>query len=395
MGTIQFSPSAPAIQGPTPQTDFSVSTLFTSFTEPGATVETVQVGDVMLTKTTPGDYVETVEITVTPGAQCPTPSVVSTTPAVCIIGGSGEIQPLGTGFCSIDIQGPSGVRRVTEFVRKTPGIPEFTNPSQPVAGSLRRYLLDQQAAALSGVTPGSDSQRGSVGRNPWQVGGFGGVNPNNFLRAQGRPGMSPYPLDALDQILSSGTSWKAWISPHHFLTWRSHGSPSGPTWVAIGAEIIVEYSATPWNGTLCKLLPPDVHRWLPTVQAVGWYLPCWARLWHTYIGADNDVNAERGWVQPGNHGGTNPLPADDFRRPYQKVGTGTPSPMLNSGDSGSPLFTCINGQLVPIGHVAYQGIFGSWPYHNYRTEIDAAMASLNASGLFAAQTVDLSGFSTF
>lgn len=394
MAVIQFDPLAPVVRGPRAEEDYQVTRTLTQVFEGGSVTDVVQVGDVMFTRTGSTTVIESMDLSVSVGPQAEAPTLSSDTPAICTLVGN-SVVPITTGVCTISARTPSGHRRITEFVRREPWQAVLSNPSAPVAGSLRRYLLDQQAAALAGVTPGSDAQRGAVGRNPWQSGGFGGVNPSNFLRAQNKPGFDPFPLDALDQILSSGAQWKAWISPHHFLTWRGHQSSSGPTWVSIAGEIVVEYSASAWSGTLCKLLPVDYLRWLPTVSEVGWYLPVWARLWNTYIGNDGDTAAERGWVQPGNHGASNPLPAEDFRRPYQRVGSGTPAPIINGGDSGSPVFTAINGTLVPVCHIAYQGVFGSLPYHSYRNQIDAAMASLNASGLFTAQTVDLSAFTTY
>lgn len=395
MATIQFDPAAPPLRGVTQAEDYQLNVTYTSGTEGTAVVTEVPLGDVMVTQTTPPIAIEGIEVDVTLGASAVAPSVVSTTPETCRVESDGSVTTLSTGFCLLEANSPAGMRILQEFVRRTPGTPVYSNPSQPVVGSLRRYLLDQQLAAISGVTPGSDAQRSGIGKNPWVPGGFAGVNPNNFLRSQSRPGFAPFPLDALDQIINPAVQWKAWISPHHFLTWRGHGTGSGATWVSLNGETIIEYSATRWNGTLCKLLPSDFLRWLPTVASIGWYLPVWGRLWNTYIGADNDVNAERGWIQPGNHSLSNPFPADDLRRPFQRVGSGTPAPMLNGGDSGSPVFIGINGNLVPVCHVAYQGIFGSFPYHNLRTEIDNAMAFLNGSGIYAVQTVDLSAFTTF
>jgi hypothetical protein len=262
---------------------------------------------------------------------------------------------------------------------------------------LRKYLYDQQTAALAGVTAGSAAQR--VHATAYN-GGFSlsgsSVNATNFIRAQSKSGFTALPLDALDELLTGlggSAQWRAWISPHHFLTWRGHGSSSSAgNWVSIGGELVVEYSATAWTGALCKLLPAGWKTYLPDVidTTVSSDINLWTRHYNTY-----DVGADKRWVMPACVGNikSSPYALADARRPFQKASPD--SLMSTGGDSGSPAFCGINGALVLLGHtIGYGNVATLW-YGDYISSVNSAMATLNASGLYTAQTVDLSGFTSY
>jgi hypothetical protein len=254
---------------------------------------------------------------------------------------------------------------------------------------LRKYLYDQQIAALVGVTPGAAAQRAHINGAP----SYGAVNSSNFVRAQAQSGFDALPLDALDVLLAGpggNVDWKAWISAHHFLTWRGHGSVDGATWKSISGEIVVEYSADAWAGTLCKLLPANWRTYMPAVQDnLGTEINCWARMYNTYD------DTEHRWVMPVRVAYNNPYPTGDSRLPYQKTWPDHNPQMANGGDSGSPVFCGINGNLIILGHTAWLGNICSHFYADYITQINAAMAALNASGSYSVGTVDLSGFTAY
>lgn len=335
-------------------------------------------------------------------------TTLSETPEVCNVDANGAVTALvSSGTCSILISNKFTRRRFAQYISTIGNATLYDSISGYTAGSLRAYLYDQQVAALDGVTPGAATQRAGAYGNGIAAGlntvvamngSYGGPNTANFLRAQGKTGFAGFSLDLLDQVLDSGhngngAGWRAWISPHHFLTWRGHSASNGATWQAIQGEIIVEYSATPWTGALAKLLPSTYSSKMEILSQnwaeIGTGVSCWARLFNTY---DNksDATAERRWVMPVEMHRVNFL---DSRRDYQMfAANGT---MLNGGDSGSPIFCGIGGDLVMISHAQTQYNIGSLFYADYAEEINAAMAVLNGSGTYTIQTVDLSGFTTY
>jgi len=335
-------------------------------------------------------------------------TATSETPTVCTVDDSGKVSAVATsGTCSLVVSSQHTRRRFTQAIQTIGATTLYSSIASYSAGSLRKYLYDQQAAALVGVTPGATAQRAGVYGNGIAAGlntavamggSYGGANPNNFIRAQGKAGFAGLPLDLLDQILDSGHSgngagWRAWISPNHFLTWRGHGATDGATWRAIGGELIVEYSATAWTGSLAKLLPANYATKANLLSQnwanIGTGLSCWARLFNTY---DNkgDSTAERRWVQPVE---MHRCAFTDSRKTFQVFASnGT---LINVGDSGSPIFCGVAGTLVMLSHAQTLNNIGSIFYADYISEINAAMAALNASGTFTVQTVDLSGFTTY
>lgn len=343
--------------------------------------------------------------TQTPGA--PPITYESLTPGICTIDADGVTTMLADGTCTVEAKGRTGKRRYSQTMSTLGAATLYDSVQSIVAGSLRAYLRDQHVAALASVLPGSAAQRAHA--TPSSAGfttSGSSVNTANFLRAQTQPGFDPFQLDLLGEILvgvAGSAQWRAWITPNHYLTWSGHGSASitGQR-VSIKGEIVVEYSATPWTGPLCKLLPSTYATKLPTsLKQYGWpgqagslssAFHVWARLYNTY-----DVGADHRWVMPAEwHFGvfqqSSPL------RAYQKLSNGT---IANGGDSGSPVFVGIrepgntHATLVPIGITSYQAQVGGMTFVDNLTAIQAAVTLLNASGAFTVQTVDLSAFTTY
>lgn len=330
----------------------------------------------------------------------------SLSPAVCSVAPSGVVTPVAAGTCRVRATGKTGSRESSFAITQTGAGTVYTGTVSIKAGSLRKYLEGQQLAALSGVTPGSDEQRANATASDMGFGDGGAVNTNCFIRAQNKAGFDALPLEAVDEILAGGTNsarWRAWISPHHFLTWRGHNSTNGATWRSLDGEHVVEYSATAWGGgtaaRLCKLLPtnfkdylPDSARWSPN----GGYAPetnVWVRFYNTYLPGD------KRWVMPVRAGlyiwGQSPIYAEtDPRFPYARYSS-TTIKLANGGDSGSPVFVGINGTLVPLGITISQGAIPFQSFVNLIPQINAAMAELNASGNYTVQTIDLSGFTRY
>jgi hypothetical protein len=323
------------------------------------------------------------------------PIYESATPDVCSVNQQGIVTRVSDGTCGILVHANRDTRRIDSNITTVPGTLAYTGVLSFGSNSLRKYLWDQQLACFSGLTPGAGSQAAFDNTV---------VNANCLVRRTVAGYQRP-PLDALDQLLvgtggpaSNFHPWRAWITPHHYLTWAGHFPNTTPTATTRTiAELRVVYSATPWNGSLCKFLPANAgDTKLPPVSGVantiGSYIAAWARLRNVYVAGQSY------WVQPVNLGSINPVPVSDPRRPWQRLSsTGV---MATSGDSGSPIWTQINGDLVILNHVVMYGLaggggLGQSPYNMLLNQINTALGELNSSGLYTAQTVDLSGFSNF
>lgn len=407
---IEFGESAQSVRGLRQEEDFSFSLVYApTLTGTVTNLYGTVVGDLSYNGetalTTKGKYDISLEL----APDVVRPVLSSLHPSILTIDQDGVTTMVASsGTATVLMESPTGSRKTRIQITTSGGYNKYTEVVALQTGSLRKYLYDQQIAALAGVVAGASAQRAGVYGNGIAAGlntavamsgSYGGANTANFIRAQAKAGFAGFPLDLLDQVLDSGHSgngagWRAWISPHHFLTWRGHGASDGSTWRAINGEIIVEYSATPWSGTLAKILPSTFRNYMPICLATaqGTFIPVWARLYNTY---DNksDATAERRWVMPANF--TNlPFGSGDTRYTYQKQASGLVK-MANGGDSGSPVFCGINGNLVMLSHTAYQGSVGTLEYGAYLTQINAAMAALNGSGTYTVGTADLSGFTSY
>lgn len=394
---IVFDSSAPRLRGWSPEDDYSLSLIPSQETFGTDSAITTTIKDLTYAARTTSGTISKSNVAVTADSSNPAVQFTTDTPAVCAVDVLGRVSRLANGTCIVRARGQTGERLITQEITTVGGKTIYDAVTARATGSLRKYLYDQQIAALSGITPGPEAQRAhAVAFNEGFALSGSSVNTGNFIRAQGKAGFAALPLDALDELLvgaAGSAQWRAWISPHHFLTWRGHGSTSSAgKWVSISGEIVVEYSTATWAGTLCKLLPADWKTRLPDVaaDAVTRDINIFTRHYNTY-----DAGADKRWVMPACLGGMagSPYSATDARRPYQKVASA--GVMSTGGDSGSPAFCGINGTLVPLGHTAYYGSVCSFWYGDYISSINSAMATLNASGVYTAQTVDLSGFNTY
>lgn len=412
MTAITFNPSR-ALHGWKQEDDYSITLVPSTEIEEGAVSGSLTVKDQTYETVAGTATTSKSDCVALANAGNPAVTFESLTPAVCTVNSrTGVVSKVSNGQCTIESRGQTGRRRhvLTISTIGTTTIYEKVTAIDPL--SLRAYLRDQQLAAISGVTPGSASQRAHA--TPWGGGlsGDGGpVNVNNFVRAQNKPGFTALPLDALDEMIAhqsydsrESTQWRAWISPHHYLTWRGH--PSADTPIAVVGdhvrmlpqkEIVVAWSATAWTGTLCRLLPTDYERWLPPTllkpaMVAHTAISCWSRNLNTYITGDQR------WVLP-IQVWKGLFDANDPRYNFQKPYPGkVPEYMTTGGDSGSPAWVGINGYLVPIGHTAYAYSAATVHYAPVRSQIDEAMnllATQNSdplAGTYAALTVDLTGF---
>lgn len=390
---IVHSTSGPVIRGKTAAEDFVLVASPVSEPVGTGTTGSQTIRDLTYSTNTPPNSVNRSNVLVQslPPIQ---PVFGSATPAVCAVSQGGVTTRVADGVCGVLVTANGDTRRLDTTITTVPGVLAYTGVTAYDAGSLRQYLHDQQLAVLAGLSPGATTQRAF---------GTGGVGINaSCLVRRTAAGYDRPPLDVLDALLGTpGTApfaqWRAWITPNHFLTWYGHfsGAPTATQrWVD---EVCVEYSATPWTGALCRFLPADVFAaklpmpvGLPNV--LGSYISAWARMFNTY------ADGEQYWVQPVWWAGTNPVLAADPRRAWQRLSPA--GVMATGGDSGSPIWTQINGQLVILSHVVMYGLaggagIGQMHYHQRLSDFNAALAALNASGTYTVQTVDLSGFANF
>ena len=265
------------------------------------------------------------------------------------------------------------------------------NVTSFATGSLRKHIIDNMIASLTGVTRGGAAQSASR----WN-GSDDEFNTNMFLVGN-KTGYTAPATDILKQALWADdygdNNSKVWITPHHYLNFKTHGSPNGATWRVINGEIVVNYSPTRWNGTLARLLPANWKTYMPNLTTFGPYIPTFTRFKNNH--GDPAANGRGDLVQPGGiftntRQGTiasylAPLDAYQFRTSTGAIATG--------GDSGSPVFTIINGLYVAIGHVARGGMIATNNlsfYADHLTRIQEIVTLFNASGNFTIQTVNLS-----
>lgn len=392
---ILFDEVGTPIRGHVESDDYSISLVDATALLSAGTPHYEQVNDLTYTRVDGVGAIIKKNIVGVTALTNPKVTFSSDTPAVCSVDADGVVTRVANGTCTVTTSGKTGRRKVSQEISEdSTSASVYTAATITGVGSLREYLEQQQFAALAGVSPGYAEQRAHVGPNA--VVGFGTVNEMNFLlNSNGKAGYDGLPLDALREILAGPggyTSWRAWISPHHFITWKGHLPPeTAATWMRIGSEIVVEYSATRWDGALVKLLPPDAATYIPpqitgdlygqyfSIEniAVGTEICCWARLFNTYDGyANDDPLVEKRWLMPTRFIWHNPFSSGDIRRAYQRYMTSPTDWMVSGGDSGSPVFCGINGELVLLSHVRWSGTVGYDLYYRSVDSINAAMNSL-------------------
>ena len=409
MTTLQFTTGAQSVRGSVPAEDFAVvlgAVHTQSLSVPG-TASTPTIKDLTYQAVSAASSVAVQDVVVSNAATNPEVSLVSETPLVCEVDALGNVNYVTAGECSIIAQGQTGKRRITQELVVAGAATIYEDIISVGAGSLRKYLIDQQAAALADVAPGSSAQRAFSGLTTGGTGtaGNGGVNTANFIRAQAKAGFDALPLDALDALITEGADgrWRAWISPHHYLTWQSHYTTPATvvgSWIALPSlnsgrwEAVVKWSSAAWGGELCRLMPSNYRTYLPLQLGTHeTYIPIWHRAKNTFVTGD-----ER-WVMPADYVAS-PYSSSDPRSAFQRV-RAKDGALATGGDSGSPGFVGINGKLVAWGHTAWEGGVCTEAYHDHRAEIDAAMnllATQNSdptAGTYAALTVDLSGFTAY
>lgn len=198
------------------------------------------------------------------------------------------------------------------------------------------YLYAQQIAACSGLSPGVTTQRAYTD--------LGAANPSMFLK-QPRAGFDIFDTDSI--LIGSGTcSANVYISAHHYLvpcgTDHDAGLVETDTMKLIGS-FKMHYSVAPYTGTIAKFLPSNYAMYVGTSRL----LPAFARLENT------NIVGETQWVMPVNAFNlptTNQFLPDHPLFAWQQQYA--PYLMVAPGDSGSPVFCGIKGDLVLLSFVS-------------------------------------------
>ena len=113
----------------------------------------------------------------------------------------------------------------------------------------------------------------------------------------------------------------------------------------------------------------------------------------------SDAPANHSWIEPLMYSnGFISVPNDALMQKYFHAATGNAADVVQGGDSGSFIFTGINGTTVVLGEICCRGGIGDY-FSNGITAITAAMNWLAVANgdntIYAPQFVDLSGFTSY
>lgn len=334
----------------------------------------------------------------------------SETPSVATVNSVGQVSYVADGTAIIKgyVAGV-GSKKATQVIENTT---EQTNISVNAYGngSLRKYLSDQLNAVFNYATANLGGSTAALQRYA-----SGTPSAALFTELAGIAGWTPF-----DATIENGEDMSNyyWISPHHYIRgigW-AHNMSNYPAYgsnlVWVGIDIVVGYSATAWTGRIVKFLPVGWETYLPVhpesyINPISG-VPCFVRFANTYNGSNY-------WIEPVFCSVSEvAIPTDADLTPYLKTTGGI---IATGGDSGSPVFAGINGDLVLLGRVwGYGGTIdwygnyltaasrtgGTMSTHDVRTwaaDITTAMNNLasynNDATVYALQYADLSGFTAY
>ncbi len=385
MTVFRHSDTAPIVRGHNEQEAFNLSSVANNVATGEQLALTPTVKDITYAAHSGAGTRYSKNITSSYAANVQVPVFSSLTENVCTVDQSGAVTPLTNGTCTIQARNNTGTKAVTFSITSDASAETiYDSVTGYATGSLRKYLYDQQIAALAVITPGAAAQHD-------QTWGIGEANPNMFLYRTGVAGFTALPLDALKEIIISG---KFHITPRHYIQAAGHDTSSTDTYKFINFNSQMRYHSDEWTGSLCKILPDNFRTKLPDAVSgdnIGTSIPVWARLYNTY-GESTSY-----WTMPVNFNTGNPFPVGDSRRAYQRF-SASPETMATGGDSNSPVFCGINGELIFLSHVAYYSRVGDVGVFT-ESQINTAISELSAFyGYGTPQTVgvvDLSGFNSY
>lgn len=418
---LAYNPSGYVIRGPVPSDLPSVSV------QPSVTVVVAgQAGiidhkDGTFNGQTSPEAKTTSVVSVSPSDMFPGAVSLSIDPAdaaVCSIAGDGTINRTSNGICRLIASGAGLSRHLSINYEYATVSAYFDSVTSYKTGSLRKYLHEQQEAMFSGNTPGI-GQRFFVNGD-----GTGGVNPD-LLTGRAVPNFTPF--DAT-RIRNS----QHWLTDHVYFIRNgiSHGYSATAAERGIDSDTTLRFGARPVGTPIMKLLPQNWKDYVGDVSGIA-VLPLIGALTHSYdfsSGSEDKywlcpVDVTKTWTAIGNGALTGPdlrapggqhysnvqpkaiYPSNSarvaFSRPTQYWDSDFGDTMQNvictGGDSHSPLFVGINGELIYIGTVfGYGGAIDFFP--DRFDLIQSAVNSLCDQNAIARETltaVDLSMFNVY
>lgn len=408
--------AGPTVRGYNPLEDFSANLMQTPSTV-GGTSGTQTVNEVTYTTQVGTSTVNLFRLDVSESNLRPGKSFESATPSICTVNAAGEVSRVADGLCKVNVITPVGTRQYSQTLATTGGATVRTGMSSLASGSLLKYLTDQRNALLAATSPGATRQRAYANAD-----GTGGANASNLLLRNDVGGWTATPFSHLlgTRYISAKhsihTAHVIGVGPYntyytttaggHVYEWTPttdlvvNGSTVRRTdyGKVIGTDTVVIYEPSANAATLTKLPPVNLSSYLPTCGDSLVDVPVWFRRY-------NSATANEGrWIQAasvlGSGGMRVPVNAaaktfSDFQDVIQFTG----------GDSGTPVFACVNGEAMLLYSVSFSNGSG-WCYASNQAEINTAMNTLSAAyvaaggtdasnGSYAAATVSLSGFNLY
>lgn len=340
-------------------------------------------------------------------------TLINNTPSIITLDGNGDATRLQNGLASIDIATPVG-RRNYSRIMSTSSIPKKAWQSF-VAGSLGKHIVDSMLALISGKTVSSTTHAAFTSNNYLTATPAVVRNPNLYCAALNLTGISVMGAGGNGYIHPGML-----ISPRHVIG-ATHFHGTGP-WVWLGTDgqyhsaslaqgyaiantdIWIGYlNASISNCAILKVLPANYINYLPNADGdLLLNLPILSKTAHS--GTPAAATGAGDWWTI-NHilmliqmtGNKRWFAYQRFDSDIAALPTEAWHVPIVGGDSGSPLFILINGELVLIG--AHLGAVTGDTYSNYITEIEAAMNSLGAAQgdmtSYSLNKVDLSAFTSY
>lgn len=409
--------TGPRIRGISPLEDFNTNTVQVPSVVGGSN-GTLTVNDVTYTIKVGTVSVNLFRLDVSESSYKPGKSFVSVTPAVCTVDSTGQVSRVSDGLCEIDVVTPVGTRRYSQQIVTSGSTTIKDGVSALAAGSLLKYLTDQRNALLAAVAPVAANQRAYVNGD-----GSGGLNASNMLLRSDVAGWTATPFSHLF------TNWR-YISARHSIH-TAHVLGVGPfnryytntdgsnvmSWTpttdlvvggvvqrrtdygkVISPDTAIVYQPTANATTLTKLPPANLASYLPTSGEWLVDAPVWFK-------RHNSAQAGEGhWVQAAslNTDANVRVPTSAAPKTFCDFAE---TIAFTGGDSGTPIFMCVNGEAVLVYSLT-SGWGGGYSYAGLNSAINTAMNELSAqyvaaggvdagNGSYAAATVSLSGFNLY
>lgn len=406
----------PRIRGYSQIEDFSVNTVQVP-TAVGGSAGTLAVKDVVYTTQVSTGSVNLFRLDVSESNIKPGKSFESVTPDICTVDAAGNVSRVADGLCKINVVTPVGTRQYSQQLTTVGNTTVRTGVLSLATGSLLKYLTDQRNALLAATPPGAARQRAYVNAD-----GSGGANSDNLLLRADVVGWSATPFSHLlgSRFITAkheiATAHVKGVGPYNtywtnldgskVMSWNPQtqvlqdGVAIYPTTYGkvIGGDTAIIYYPNGNAATLTKLPPVNLANYLPTCGDSLVDVPVW------YKRKNSAVAGEGHWVQAASVLGSGGMrvPIDSAAKTFCDFSSAI---QFTGGDSGTPVFACVNGEAMLMYSVSFSNGAG-WCYASNQAEINTTLNQLSAAyvaaggvdasnGSYAAATVNLSSFNLY